>query len=69
MAEESRHQDNQEDASEAPQENIGNPTTGSAPHPTVLRERRSDEPPNPKKRTWEENDEVTQQEERVRDEL
>jgi hypothetical protein len=69
MAEESRQQSDHEDASEASRQVIGNPTRGSPQHATVLRERRSDEPPNPKKRTWEENEEVTQQEERVRDEL
>ena len=38
---------------------------------TVLRERRTEEPPNPKKRTWEEpsSPPASEQQERIRDEL
>ncbi|KAL8944184.1 MAG: hypothetical protein Q9216_000608 [Gyalolechia sp. 2 TL-2023] len=46
----------------------GNSATEQSDEETTLRERRTDEPPNPKKRMWEENT-VAQEEMRPRDEL
>lgn len=60
MAEESRHQQGDQSTNRASQQqqqqqqNINSAST-APPHGTILRERRSDEAPNPKKRMWEEN--------------
>lgn len=45
-----------------------NSATEQSDQGTTLRERRTDEPPNPRKRMWEENT-VTQEAQRPRDEL
>lgn len=77
MAEQSRRQEGAQDVNEATQheqqQSDGSAITGSQQGSgTVLRERRNDEPPNPKKRMWEENtdpDPASQNSERARDEL
>jgi protein transport protein SEC20 len=67
MAEDSRQQ-GKEGANEASREGVESATTGTQ-QGTVLRERRSDEPSNPKKRMWEENTDMAEQGQTVHDEL
>lgn len=50
-------------------EAVTNDATQAEGQGTVLRERNSDEPPNPKKRMWEENTDPLAQGDRARDEL
>lgn len=51
----------QEQEQEQQEQNIESAST-TPPHGTVLRERRSDEAPSPKKRMWEENTDMARDE-------